>query len=115
MAFRPGEKMAISLTPLAPSLGARVSGLDATDISPKQAQELYEAWLEHHVLVVPGPVISEDRLVNFARCLGDIENARRQSVLASRPEDMVISHIRANGKTVGALPDGALMFHSERI
>lgn len=107
--------MALTLTPLGSALGARVTGLDVTNISAADAQELHDAWLKYHVLVVHGPVVSEDQLVKFGQCFGKLENARRQSVLASRPEIMVISNIRENGETVGALPDGELTFHFDRI
>jgi len=107
--------LALSFTPLSSALGARVSGLDITNISPQETRELHEAWLEYHVLAVPGPVISEDQLIGFGSCFGAIEKARRQSVLASRPEIMVISNIRENGQTVGSLPDGELTFHYDRI
>ncbi len=107
--------MTLTFTPLGPALGARVTGLDATNIEPEQAQALYENWLKYHVLVVSGPILSEDQLVKFGHCFGTLENARRQSVLASRPEIMVISNIRINGETVGALPDGEMSFHFDRI
>jgi taurine dioxygenase len=108
-------ELPLTFTPLGTALGARVTGLDVTHISAEDARELYENWLRYHVLVVPGAIISEDRLVDFGRCFGTLENARRQSVLASRPEIMVISNIRENGETVGALPDGELSFHFDRL
>lgn len=107
--------MALTVTPLGPALGAQVAGLDFNNFGPEEAQQLRQAWLKYHVLVLHGPVISEDQLVKFGECFGKLENARRQSVLASRPEIMVISNIRENGETVGALPDGELSFHFDRI
>lgn len=107
--------MALTVTPLDAALGAQVAGLDFNDVGPEEARQLREAWLKYHVLVLHGPVISEDQLVKFGECFGKLENARRQSVLASRPEIMVISNIRENGETVGALPDGELTFHFDRI
>lgn len=107
--------MALTVTPLDAALGAQVAGLDFNNVGPEEARQLREAWLKYHVLVLHGPVISEDQLVKFGECFGKLENARRQSVLASRPEIMVISNIRENGETVGALPDGELTFHFDRI
>jgi len=107
--------LALTVTPLGAALGAQVAGLDFNNVGPDEARQLREAWLEYHVLVLHGPVISEDQLVKFGECFGKLENARRQSVLASRPEIMVISNIRENGETVGALPDGELTFHFDRI
>jgi taurine dioxygenase len=107
--------LTIAITPLHAALGAGVTGLDVAHIQPDDARALYQAWLKHHVLVIHGPRISEDQLVDFGKCFGVLENARKQSVLASRPEIMVISNIRENGQTVGSLPDGELTFHFDRI
>ena len=107
--------MALSFIPFDAALGASVTGLDITSISASEAEQLHDAWLKYHVLVIHGPVVTEDQLVSFGECFGKIENARRQSALASRPEIMVISNIRDNGQAVGALPDGELTFHYDRI
>lgn len=107
--------MSLQFIPLSPALGAEVRGLDPAEITAAQAEELYQAWLAHHVLVVPGKVMSEDQLIAFAACFGPIELARRKSPLATRPEIMVISNIRENGEQLGALPDGELSFHFDRI
>jgi taurine dioxygenase len=107
--------MAISVTPLTDALGAEVSGFDARNISAEDAKALHEAFLKYHVLVVHGQKISDDELVRFGECFGPIERARTQSPLASRPEIMVISNIRQDGKPVGALPDGEMSFHFDRI
>ena len=108
--------MTLRFLPLSPALGAEVAGLDAARIGEKEAAELYRGWLQHHVLVVRnGRALSEDELIAFARCFGSVEKARRLSPLATRPEIMVISNIRQDGEAVGALPDGELSFHFDRI
>ncbi|MDB5795440.1 MAG: tfdA [Noviherbaspirillum sp.] len=107
--------MAITLSPLTDAVGAEVKGLDVGNISRDDAKAVYEAWLQHHVLVVRGPIVSEEALIEFGKCFGPLENARLRSPLASRPEIMVISNIRENGQTVGQLPDGELNFHFDRI
>jgi taurine dioxygenase len=107
--------MPLQFIPLADALGAEVRGLDVRNIPPEIGKELYRGWLRYHVLVVHGPVISEEELIDFGKCFGPIERARLKSPLASRPEIMVISNIRENGQTVGALPDGELSFHFDRI
>jgi taurine dioxygenase len=107
--------MRLEFVPLGPALGAEVRGLDVRRIEADDAKALYEAWLAHQVLVVHGDPVSEDDLVEFGKCFGPIERARRASPLASRPEIMVISNIRQDGQLVGALPDGELSFHFDRI
>ncbi len=107
--------MTLRFIPVGPALGAEVLGLDARRIGPEEGKALYGAWLEYHVLVIRGQPVSEDELVEFGKCFGPIERARRQSPLAMRPEIMVISNIRENGQLLGALPDGELSFHFDRI
>ena len=107
--------MTMTFTPLTEAIGARVTGIDVTAMTPAESTMIYEAWLKYHVLVVPGPIVAEDQYIEFGRCFGTLENARRQSVLASRPEIMVISNIRENGEILGALPDGELTYHFDRI
>ena len=107
--------MSLQFIPLGDALGAEVRGLDPRHITPEIAKELYRVWLCHHVLVIHGPVISEEELIEFGRCFGPLEKARLRSALASRPEIMVISNIRENGQALGALPDGELSFHFDRI
>lgn len=67
------------------------------------------------LVVRNGRALSEGELIAFARCFGAVEKARRLSPLAGRPEIMVISNIRRNGESLGALPDGELSFHFDRI
>lgn len=107
--------MAVSVKPLTPSIGAEVSGVDARNIGPDEAKVLVDAFLEHHVVLVRGSTISDDELVRFGECFGHLEAARMRSPLASRQEIMVISNIRENGQTVGALPDGEMSFHFDRL
>jgi len=107
--------MSLRFVPLGDALGAEVHGLDVHRITPEQSRELYQGFLEHHVLVIHGEPVSEDELVDFGKCFGPIENARKRSPLAGRPEIMVISNIRQDGQLVGSLPDGELSFHFDRI
>ena len=105
----------MQVTLLAPAIGARIEGIDLRQIDAAMAAALRQAWVRHHVLVVPGPQLGEDELVAFGRCFGELEMARAKSKLAGRPEIMVISNIRENGEVLGALPDGELSFHFDRI
>ena len=107
--------MALEFIPLGDALGAEVRGLDARRIGAAEADALYAGWLEHHVLLLRGQPLDEDELIAFGSCFGPIEMARKRSPLAQRPEIMVISNIRENGQTIGALPDGELSFHFDRI
>lgn len=108
--------MSLQIKPLDAPLGAEIGGFDIDAIDQAVAEEMRNAWYRYQVLIVRNHrILSEDSLVSFGRCFGSIENARKQSPLATRPEIMVISNIRQNGEAVGALPDGELSFHYDRV
>lgn len=107
--------MSYQTVPLSPSLGAEVRGLDLTRINASDVEALNQLWLKHHVLVIRDCALTEDDLVQFGHYFGPIENARKMSPLATRPEIMVISNIREGEAALGALPDGELYWHFDRI
>jgi taurine dioxygenase len=105
----------ITVTPLDAPLGAQISGFEAGALTSADRQSLFEAFLKHHVLVIRGQNLSEQELIAFAGCFGDIERARVKSKLADSDAIMVISNIREDGKPLGQLPDGEMSFHFDRI
>lgn len=108
--------MALSVRYLAPNLGVEVIGLESTRLTEDDAEFLRQQFRAYSVLVIRGISHSDEQLVNFGRVFGPIENARKQSALASRPDIMVISNKRdSNGQAMGALPDGELYWHFDRI
>ena len=108
--------MTLSFRPLSPDIGAEAVGFDPRNFSHAERDELQQAWYRHLVMLVRAtPVLSDDEFVAFMARMGQIENARRLSPLSSRIEVMIISNIRENGQTVGALPDGEVSFHFDRM
>ena len=108
--------MTLSFRPLSPVIGAEAVGFDPRNFSHAERDELQQAWYRHLVMLVrAAPILSDDEFVAFMSRLGQIENARKLSPLSSRIEVMIISNIRENGQTVGALPDGEVSFHFDRM
>ena len=107
--------MTITVTPLDAPLGAEISGIDLHNITLADKKAIFDAWMRYHVVVVHGPVIHEDDLVEYAKCFGEIEGARFKSPLTRRDDIMVISNIREDGVLLGSLPDGEMAFHFDRI
>ena len=103
------------IEPLSGVIGAEVRGVDLRAVDAAGTEALRRAWLAHHVLVVRGQDLTEEQLIAFGAGFGAIEKARRLSPLATRPEIMVISNIRRNGEALGALPDGEMAWHFDRI
>lgn len=107
----------LNLVPLTPAFGAEVKGLDITRMDDTAATALREAWARYKVLVLRGQqAASEEDLVRYAQVFGPTDASRFVSPLASRPEIMVISNVRdTHGKALGALPDGEMTWHFDRI
>ena len=108
--------MAFTIRPLSSAIGAEAVGFDPRNFTDADRDALQQAWYQHLVILVRAkPVLSDDEFVAFMSRLGQIENARKLSPLSSRIEVMIISNIRENGQLVGALPDGELSFHFDRV
>ena len=108
--------MAFTIQPLSSAIGAEAVGFDPRNFTDADRDALQLAWYQHLVMLVRvTPVLSDDEFVAFMSRMGQIENARKLSPLSSRIEVMIISNIRENGQLVGALPDGELSFHFDRV
>lgn len=100
---------------LGPGIGVEILNYDPRSAHPEDHQMLYDIWLKYHVLVIRGLPLNEQELIAFGQHFGTIEKARNKSPLAEHDEIMVISNIRADGQPQGALPDGELFWHFDRI
>ena len=108
--------MTFTIRPLSAGIGAEAVGFDPRNFTDADRDALQQAWYQHLVMLVRAtPVLSDDEFVAFMSRMGQIENARKLSPLSSRIEVMIISNIRQNGQLVGALPDGELSFHFDRV
>ena len=107
--------MTVTFKPLNPVLGAEAVGFDPRNFTDGERDALQQAWYRHLVMLIRTPVLTDDEFVAFMQRMGQIENARKLSPLSTRQEVMIISNIRENGRTVGALPDGELSFHFDRV
>ena len=108
--------MALTFRPLSKVIGAEAVGFDPRNFTDAERDAFNQAWYQHLVMLIRCPkVLSDDEFVDFMARMGQIENARKLSPLSTRQEVMIISNIRENGQLVGALPDGELSFHFDRV
>lgn len=85
---------AFRIEPLDATFGAVVHGIRLAELDDAAWAELYQAWLEYALLVVPGQHLSRDEQVAFARRFGPLEF-----------DIVAISNVRSNG-SVRAEADG---------
>lgn len=106
------------IIPLSDALGAEIRGLDLREpLDSGTVERVEQAWYDHLVLAFRDQDLSFDQQKAFARQFGDIsvrggDSATMQEKTLSE-NVMLVSNIRENGKPIGTLPDGEMMFHSD--
>jgi taurine dioxygenase len=115
-------KTRLDVVPLTEHIGAEVRGVDLRE-RPDDATvaAIYQAWLDHLVLVFPQQTLSQEDLIRVTGYFGELGELGRPPKYFPKgyskilPGIMMISNIRENGEPIGALPDGEMMFHHDMI
>jgi taurine dioxygenase len=107
----------ITVTPLAPALGAEIRGVDLHRVDRAAFELIREAWHEHLVLRFRGQHLSDPELLAFSRLFGELDppgpNPYGAPFLADFPEINVISNVKVEGKPIGNLGDGEATWHCD--
>lgn len=112
------------VVPAGAALGAEVRGIDLTKIDDSIFRGLHDLWLEHLLLVFRGQQFVAQDLVNLVRRFGtpvtssnlhkrDLAERTANQVFKLPPEVTVVTNLRENGKPVGILGDGEVVWHSD--
>jgi taurine dioxygenase len=108
--------------PLTRHIGCEVRGIDLRKPLPAAAAAaVYRAWLDHAVLLFRGQELAQEDLIRVTGLFGEFAPIGRPAHTLPKgfakilPNIMLISNIRENGETIGALPDGEMMFHHDTI
>ena len=107
-----------TVTPLSPTFGAEIGGLDLSQPLDKDTHAgLLRTWREQLVLVFRGQSLSPENLLDFARSFGRLDLAppfdQQQSSLPGYPEIAVVSNVEEKGAPIGGLGAGELAWHSD--
>jgi taurine dioxygenase len=127
MAAAAGERQrfgAIEVTRLGGALGAQVSGVDLRSVDDATFALLHELWLENLLLAFRGQTFEVEDLVTLVRRFGtpvtssalhkrDLAERTANKVFSLPPEVTVVTNLRENGKPVGILGDGEVVWHSD--
>ena len=115
-------KQKIDVVPLTKHIGAEIRGIDLREQPDESTvKAIYQAWLDHLVVVFPGQKLSQEDLNRVTHYFGEQGMPRRPAKFFPKgyanilPGIMMISNIRENGEPIGALPDGEMMFHHDMI
>jgi taurine dioxygenase len=106
------------------ALGAEVRGIDLTTIDDVMFDRLHDIWLEHLLLVFRGQRFAAEDLVTLVRRFGtpvtssalhkrSLEERTANKVFDLPPEVTVVTNVKQDGKPVGILGDGEVVWHSD--
>ena len=112
--------LTIEIEPLSDVMGVAVRGVDLSKPVDVSTQEMFfELFVKHLVLCFPEQRLSAADQLRFANFFGrgdGGDRVKRRDKNKRRTGErgmMYVSNIRENGKLIGVLPDGEMMFHSD--
>ncbi|MBV8938055.1 MAG: TauD/TfdA family dioxygenase [Alphaproteobacteria bacterium] len=95
--------MAIKLTPLHPTLGAELRGVDLTrPVAPDVFAEIEVAFNQHGILVFPGQPVSDEQQLAFSGLFGllEVNPNYAGTKMRLRPDVADISNLDAEGRVL---------------
>jgi len=124
MSTATAQKTDFEVVPLNAALGAEIRGLDLAKIDDASFKRLYELYLFHVLLVIKNQSMTPHELVALAKRFGtpvsssnlhqrDLKERTANSLFNLPPEVTVVTNLKADGKPVGILGDGELVWHSD--
>jgi len=112
----------LDVVPLSPNIGAEVRHIDLREtLAPDTIKAIRQTWLDHAVILFRNQELSQEDLLRVTSYFGEIGKLARPPEFFPKgysrllPNIMMISNIRENGQTIGALPDGEMMFHHDML
>lgn len=124
LAQRSGQGAPFQVAPADAALGAEVRGIDLRQLDDATFKALHEAWLHHVLLVFRGQSLTAEDLVTLVRRFGtpvsssglhkrSLKERAGNELFNLPPEVTVVSNVKQDGKRVGILGDGEVVWHSD--
>jgi taurine dioxygenase len=112
------------IVPTKAALGAEVRGLDLRTLDDASFADLHAVWLQNLMLVFRGQSLDAEDLVTLVKRFGtpvtssglhkrDLKERAGMGLLNLPPEVTVVSNVKQEGKPVGILGDGEVVWHSD--
>jgi alpha-ketoglutarate-dependent 2,4-dichlorophenoxyacetate dioxygenase len=115
MAAEPRGSDSLTLRSLSPTLGAEIMGVDLAALDDPGFDRLYEAFLEHQMLLFRDQDLTPGEQVVFARRFGSVQvHVLNQYHAEGFPEIFYLSNLDASGRPSGKHPDkGTVHWHTD--
>ncbi|MFO0521737.1 MAG: TauD/TfdA dioxygenase family protein, partial [bacterium] len=102
----------LEVVPFDGAMGAEIRGLDLRALDEESFRVLYQAYLDHVLVLVRGQELSDVQQVEVSRRFGPLETPPTASERSSHqhvdgpPEITVVSNRKVGGVPIGELGDG---------
>mgnify|MGYP003346548505 CR=1 FL=1 len=108
----------VTVLPSDKTLGAEIRGVDLRHLSDGEFAAIYQAWLDHSVILCRGQSLTDNDLIAFSRRFGDLDWAPIQETgrrfVEGLPEIYVVSNVIENGQPIGSLGAGEAVWQIGR-
>jgi taurine dioxygenase len=113
-----GLPVAAEILPTGAALGAEIRGVDLRGIDDAAFRSVYQAWLDHSVLLFRGQALEDADLIRFSRRFGALDIAPVQETgrrfVEGFPEIYVVSNVVGpDGEPIGSLGAGEAVWHTD--
>ncbi|MGQ0664232.1 MAG: TauD/TfdA dioxygenase family protein [Pseudomonadota bacterium] len=104
------------LRALSPAIGAEILGVDlGARLDAERFEAIRQAWHRSSVLLFRHQELSEADQLRFAERFGELARlVTKTEGMTGHPAVLLVSNVRKDGKLIGALPDGEMLFHSDQ-
>ena len=113
-----------TINPMPAALGAQVHGLDLNTVDDATFKAVYQQFLHHVLLVFRGQSITPEQLVGVIKRFGvpvsstnlhqrGLEERTANKLFNLPPEVTAVTNVKQDGKPVGILGDGEIVWHSD--
>ena len=124
VANRGAQRARFEIVPAPAALGAEVRGFDLKTLDDATFKDLHRAWLDNVMLVFRGQSLVAEDLVRLVKRFGtpvtssglhkrDLKERAGNELFNLPPEVTVVSNVKQEGKSVGILGDGEVVWHSD--
>src|SRR5688572_29180693 len=109
----------IEVRPSDAALGAEVRCGDLREVGDETFAEIRKAWLDHLVLVFRGQTLTDDDLLALGSKFGTLDDTHRPQPTdqpgqhAQRKALSIVSNVIEDGRPIGALGHGDLVWHTD--
>jgi taurine dioxygenase len=124
LANQTGKQVQFEVVPAASALGAEIRGIDLKQLDDAAFKRIHATWLDHVLLIFRGQSLAAVDLVNLVRRFGvpvtssnlhkrDLQERTANQLFQLPPEVTVVTNLQENGRSVGILGDGEVVWHSD--